>query len=63
MRNEFTTVIERDGDWFVAWSPEILSANGQGHTVDECSESLCAAIQLILEDRRSILEVGQQGNH
>jgi predicted RNase H-like HicB family nuclease len=52
MRNEFTAVIERDGDWFVAWSPEIPGANGQGHSVAECRESLTAAIQLILEDRR-----------
>jgi predicted RNase H-like HicB family nuclease len=49
MRNEFTAVIERDGDWFVAWSPEILGANGQGRTVEECRETLDAAIQLILE--------------
>jgi predicted RNase H-like HicB family nuclease len=52
MRNEFTAVIERDGEWFVAWSPEIPGANGQGHSVEECRESLGAAIQLILEDRR-----------
>jgi len=52
MRNEFTAVIERDGEWFVAWSPEIPGANGQGRTVEECRESLAAAIQLILEDRR-----------
>ncbi len=52
MRNEFTAVIERDGDWFVAWSPEIPGANGQGRTVDECRESLGQAIQLILQDRR-----------
>jgi predicted RNase H-like HicB family nuclease len=52
MRNEFTAVIERDGDWFVAWSPEIPGANGQGRTLAECRESLSAAIQLILEDRR-----------
>jgi predicted RNase H-like HicB family nuclease len=52
MRNEFTAVIERDGDWFVAWSPEIPGANGQGSTIEECRESLGAAIQLILEDRR-----------
>jgi predicted RNase H-like HicB family nuclease len=52
MRNEFTAVIERDGEWFVGWSPEIPGANGQGHTVEECRESLSAAIQLILEDRR-----------
>ncbi len=52
MRNEFTAVIERDGDWFVAWSPEIPGANGQGRTLDECRESLSQAIQLILQDRR-----------
>jgi predicted RNase H-like HicB family nuclease len=52
MRNEFTAVIERDGEWFVAWSPEIPGANGQGRTLEECRESLGAAIQLILEDRR-----------
>lgn len=52
MRNEFTAVIERDGDWYVAWSPEIPGANGQGHTVEECRENLGSAIQLILDDRR-----------
>ena len=52
MRNEFTAVIERDGEWLVAWSPEIPGANGQGHTIEECRKSLAAAIQLILEDRR-----------
>jgi predicted RNase H-like HicB family nuclease len=51
MRNEFTATIERDGEWFVAWSPEIPGANGQGRSVEECRESLGAAIQLILEDR------------
>jgi predicted RNase H-like HicB family nuclease len=52
MHNEFTAIIERDGDWYVAWSLEIPGANGQGRTVEECRESLRAAIQLILEDRR-----------
>lgn len=52
MRNEFTAVIERAGEWFIAWYPEIPGANGQGRTVEECRESLGAAIQLILEDRR-----------
>lgn len=45
-------MIERDGEWFVARSPEIPGANGQGRTVEECRESLRAAIQLILDDRR-----------
>jgi predicted RNase H-like HicB family nuclease len=52
MRNEFTAVIERDGDWVIAYSPEIPGANGQGRTKEEALESLSKAIALILEDRR-----------
>lgn len=52
MSNEFTAVIERDGEWFIGWSPEIPGANGQGHTLEECRENLAQAIALILEDRR-----------
>ncbi|HZU10692.1 MAG TPA: type II toxin-antitoxin system HicB family antitoxin [Pseudacidobacterium sp.] len=52
MQNEFTAVIERDGEWFVAWSPEVPGANGQGKTLQECKENLAEAIHLILEDRR-----------
>jgi len=52
MHNEFTAIVERDGDWFIAYCPEIPGANGQGRTVEECRESLTEAIALILEDRR-----------
>jgi predicted RNase H-like HicB family nuclease len=52
MHNEFTAVFERDGEWFVAYCPEIPGANGQGRTKDEARASLAAAIALILEDRR-----------
>jgi predicted RNase H-like HicB family nuclease len=58
MRNEFTGVIERDGEWFVGRSLEIRGANGQGHTLEECRESVGAAIQLILDDRRSATRFG-----
>jgi predicted RNase H-like HicB family nuclease len=52
MYNEFTAVFEHDGDWVVAYCPEIPGANGQGRTKDEARESLAEAIVLILEDRR-----------
>lgn len=52
MKNEFTAVIEQDGDWYIAYCPEIPGANGQGRTLDECRTSLADAIELILEDRR-----------
>ncbi|TMB19406.1 MAG: type II toxin-antitoxin system HicB family antitoxin [Deltaproteobacteria bacterium] len=53
MRNEFTAVIERDGDWYVAYCPEVPGANGQGRTKAEAKRSLAKAIALILEDRRA----------
>lgn len=52
MHNEFTAIIERADDWFIAYSPEIPGANGQGRTSDEARASLGEAIALILEDRR-----------
>jgi len=52
MRSEFTAIIERDGDWYIAYSPEVPGANGQGRTIEECKKSLAEAISLILEDRR-----------
>ncbi len=52
MRNEFTAIFERDGEWYIAYCPEIPGANGQGHTKVEARRSLAEAISLILEDRR-----------
>ncbi len=50
--SEFTALIERDGDWYVAYCAEIPGANGQGKTKEEALLSLSDAIKLILEDRR-----------
>jgi predicted RNase H-like HicB family nuclease len=52
MHNEFTAIVERDEEWFIAYSPEIPGANGQGKTKEEAIKSLSEAIDLILEDRR-----------
>ena len=52
MHNEFTASIERDGDWYIAYCPEIPGANGQGTTLAECRQNLADVIALILEDRR-----------
>jgi len=52
MVNEFTAVYEKDGDWYIAYCPEVPGANGQGRTLDECRESLVEAIRLVLQDRR-----------
>jgi predicted RNase H-like HicB family nuclease len=50
--NEFTAIFERDGQWYIAYCPEIPGANGQGKTKEEARTSLADAIALILEDRR-----------
>ena len=52
MHNEFTAVVERDGDWYVAYCPEIPGANGQGRIKEDARRNLAEAIALILEDRR-----------
>ncbi len=52
MHNEFTAIIEKEEDWYIAYSPEIPGANGQGRTLAEARQSLAEAISLILEDRR-----------
>lgn len=52
MTNDFTAIMERDGEWYIGYCPEIPGANGQGHSEEDCLKSLDAAIELILEDLR-----------
>lgn len=52
MHNEFTCIMEKDENWYIAYCPEIPGANGQGRTVEECRKSLSDAIALILKDKR-----------
>ena len=52
MANEFTAVVERDEEWFIAYCPEIPGANGQGKSKKEALKSLSDAVALVLEDRR-----------
>ena len=52
MSNTFTAILERDGEWHVAYCPEVPGANGQGRSKQEACASLAKAIELILLDRR-----------
>ena len=52
MHNEFTAIIESDAEWYIGYCPEIVGANGQGRSVEECKQNLAEAVALILEDRR-----------
>ena len=49
IRKEPAVVIERDGKWFIAHSPEVPGANGQGRTKAAARKSLADAIALILD--------------
>jgi predicted RNase H-like HicB family nuclease len=53
MKSEFAAVFARDGEFVIAYCPEVPGANGQGSTKDEARDSLIEAIALILEDRRT----------
>ena len=52
MHNEFTAIVERDENWYIAYCLEVPGANGQGKTIEECKRNLSEAVALILEDRR-----------
>ncbi len=45
---QFTAVIERDGDWYVALCPELDIAS-QGKTVEQARRNLVEAIELFFE--------------
>ena len=49
---QFTAIIEQDGEWHIAYCPEIPGANGQARTRDQAVDNLAEAVALILEDRR-----------
>jgi predicted RNase H-like HicB family nuclease len=48
-----TAEIHQEGEWYIAFCPEMPEANGQGRTQKECLENLKDAILLLLEDRRA----------
>ena len=52
VRNEFTAIIERGENWYIAYCLELPGANGQGKTREDVLENLAEALLLLLEDRR-----------
>ena len=49
MATEFTTIIQKDGDWWIGWVEEIPGANAQERTREELIVSLKEAARDILE--------------
>jgi len=61
MEREFTAVIEKRGQWYVAYVEEIPGVNTQGRTLAETGRNLREALRLILEtNRRQQLRTQQE---
>ena len=48
-----TPKIQKDGEWYVAFCPEVPEANGQGRTPEESVKSLEEGVESVLQDRRA----------
>jgi predicted RNase H-like HicB family nuclease len=62
MKHEFSAEVHREGEWFIAFCPEVPEANGQGKTKEECLRSLASAIELVFEERRDTARQQRQSN-
>jgi predicted RNase H-like HicB family nuclease len=51
-----TPTVQKDGEWYVAFCPEVPEANGQGRTPEESVEDLKKGVFSILQDRRADAE-------
>lgn len=54
MKGEFTTVIQKRGDWYIGYIEEIPGVNTQGKTLDEVRENLKEAFKLIIEANQQL---------
>jgi predicted RNase H-like HicB family nuclease len=50
MNYKFTTIITKEGKWYVAYCLE-LEVVSQGKTIDEAKKNLKEAVELYLEDK------------
>ena len=53
MKNEFTAVIKRDGQWWIGWIEEVPGVNCQEATREDLIESLRVTLGEALELNRS----------
>ena len=54
MERQFTAIIEKRGEWYVATVEEIPGVNTQGRTLAEARRNLKEAIQLVVEATREL---------
>ena len=62
--NNYTAIIQKDGDWWIGWIAEIQGVNCQertrGKLMDSLRETLCEAIEM---NRHEALAAASEGCH
>jgi predicted RNase H-like HicB family nuclease len=58
---EFTAVIQKKGNWYIAWVEEIPGVNTQGRKLTEARRNLKEALLLILEENRRLVTKSSAG--
>ena len=61
MKSTYTTVIQRDGPWWIGWMKEIPGVNSQGKTGKELIGNLHSALAEALEMNREDAETAITG--
>ena len=56
MHATLTAVYEKDGDWWIAYVPEIPGVVTQGKTLEDAQSMLDEALELVLEANRELAE-------
>ena len=54
MQREFTSVIEKRGNWYIGYVEELPGVNTQGKTLKEVRENLKEALCLIIKANREL---------
>lgn len=52
MKNTYTAILRREGDWWIGWIEEVPGVNCQERTREELIESLREALREIIELNR-----------
>ena len=52
MKNQYTAVIKKDGDWWIGWIEEVPGVNCQERSRSELKKSLKIALVEVLEFNR-----------
>ncbi len=57
MKNEYTAIVKKDGDWWTGWIKEIPGVNCQERTRQELLESLKITLNEALEMNKQDAEI------